>query len=135
MNTIVNIEEAKDAIRKSLSGAEWVVFNMHSNNYIFNVFHSVTFCSGVVSSFLVALKDHTSYETFKRELKSAAMYSFWSKAEYELIIKSWVGTEREKKIDIFTQLYLNWEAFCRYTWVYILSHIEEDVFIKEKEKD
>lgn len=132
MNMIVNVEEAKDIVRKSLSDAEWFVFKMDADNYVFNVFHSVTFCSGVVSSFLVAQKDHLSYDIFKRELKSAAMYSFWSKSEHELIIKSWVGNEREKKIDIFSQLYLNWDAFCRYVWVHILTHIEEDIFVKEK---
>ena len=41
-------------------------------------------------------------------------YYFWSKAEWEVIISPWVGGKIEQceiKIDVYSQVKINWEAF------------------------
>lgn len=67
-----------------------------------------------------ARKNIHDYEAFKEQLKRDAMYYFWSKCEWEIILSPWVRrmdfTNTEVKIDVFDQLQLNWDAFCKYTW-------------------
>lgn len=44
------------------------------------------------------------------------MYHFWSRCEYEVIIREWCGREAERKVDIYEQLMLNWDRFIDYCW-------------------
>ena len=67
----------------------------------------------------LALKRCRYKVEFDVELKRELRYYFWSKAEWEVIITSWVGGDREKdatKIDVFQQVMLNWGAFVNYVW-------------------
>ena len=73
---------------------------------------------------------------FLKEVHSFLMYAFWSNAEYEVVITSWppyldkeefekiskenfkhrtmVGLSIGEKVDIYTQVMINWEAFKLY---------------------
>ena len=88
------------------------------------------------------LKENLTYNEFDNKLNRIAQYYFWSKAEYEIVITSWVphidneeldrlNKEREeyshhllhsvnlevgKKVDYYNQLHLNWEHFCHYVY-------------------
>ena len=46
------------------------------------------------------------------------MYYFWSKCEYEIIITCWPKWDKfkEEKIDVYSQLNLNWDKFVNYIW-------------------
>ena len=56
-------------------------------------------------------------EEFSDKLRSATMYYFWSKCEWETVIYPWVGDEKAaKKIDVFWQLQNNWDRFVEYLW-------------------
>lgn len=80
------------------------------------------------------------YEWFKNLVRNGAMYSFWSKYEYEVFVTepfpsidqpelSRLNREDNKskthlqvnlniglKIDVYTQLSLNWDNFVQYIW-------------------
>lgn len=62
-----------------------------------------------------------SYSDFKKELLSAVMYSFWCKAEHEIILAPWVSYGHSLKIDVCDQLRLNWDAFASYVWDCVLQ--------------
>lgn len=57
-------------------------------------------------------------EQFGNEVKHALLYFFWSKCEYEVVISGWPPSERteSKKIDVYAQVCLNYEAFLNYLW-------------------
>lgn len=55
-------------------------------------------------------------DTFSKELRSIMMYYFWSKCEYEVIIKEWVGVPAQLHVDIFQQVEMNWSHFVDYLW-------------------
>lgn len=61
-------------------------------------------------------KKNLDRETFTKEIRSSMMYSFWSKCEYEVIIKEWVGVPTERLVDIFSQVWMNRERFIDYLW-------------------
>ena len=55
---------------------------------------------------------------FTEEIRHICMYHFWSKFEWEIIIKEWTGHDnpKERKIDVYDQLQLNWNRFIDYLW-------------------
>ena len=44
------------------------------------------------------------------------MYYYWARSEYEIIIKPWVFEKPEVKVDIYDQVYLNWDRISEYIW-------------------
>ena len=48
-------------------------------------------------------------------LKSEAMYRFWSKCEYEMNVSS-IHADRPRKVDVYSQLKMNWQRFSDYMW-------------------
>lgn len=96
---------------------EWNVFyhNMNAQEItVFNIFKHGGFMKDVEK----LSKECTDKETFAKELKSSLMYFFWSKSEYEIIISPWCGgrNTKDKKVDIYSQVMLNWDKFVDYVW-------------------
>lgn len=119
-----------------------MIWNVYRYNFnaqeieIFNVFDHIRFANSVKE----LLKEYDKKEDFEKKLNSIAMYNFWSKCEYEIVITSWppyiskkeidkiieeeknckyrtnVNLEVGSKIDIYQQLKLNWEHFVDYVW-------------------
>lgn len=106
---------------------EWNVyyhdFNRKEIN-VFNVFNHWSFHEDCKKN---AKKNSKDYEAFCEQLRKDAMYRFWSKCEYEILLTPWVGRAETLKIDIYDQLRLNWEQFCKYTW-------EHGVELRRREK-
>lgn len=50
-------------------------------------------------------------ETAEYILNGECMYHFWAKAEWEVVVKEWIGKPAELKIDVYYQLKANWELF------------------------
>lgn len=116
----------------------WNVYNYDINGrqiIIYNVFKHSSFKKDVEE----LLKEDLPYSEFDEKLNRIAQYYFWSKAECEIVITSWIphidnkeldrlNSEREKhrsysyyvdldigeKVDIYDQLHLNWEQFVKY---------------------
>lgn len=88
----------------------------HGDIKEFNVFDHNRFNNEVQD---LLLKKDISKEEFAEELRHSAMYYFWSKAEYEVIISPWLNPRKEGKdlkIDVYSQLKMNWELFVDYVW-------------------
>lgn len=119
---------------------EWKVFihEPNSNEFIpFNVFNSSKFVDGLQRLKKSMKKTPITDEEAIKEIERLARYSFWGKCEYELIltdlfchisnkeIRRLRNTDADKrldsvelmhsrKIDVFEQLYLNWNQFAKY---------------------
>ena len=96
---------------------KWNVYyhDFNANQIVtFNVFDHSSFRKDAAES----IRKAKCKEEFSNELRSDAMYRFWCKCEYEIILKPWVGQDRtpEIKVDIFNQLSLNWDKFVDYVW-------------------
>ena len=69
---------------------EWYVYYHDSNAQRiikWNIFNYGSFKKEVD----VLLKEEISKEAFSERLKREAMYYFWSKCEYEIILSPWTG--------------------------------------------
>lgn len=52
-----------------------------------------------------------THEEIDEWLDHKARYMFWSKCEYEMIIHGWPAQKNDEKVDIYSQLKLNWNDF------------------------
>ena len=120
-----------------LKTLSWFVFRYDINtNCIeqYNVFSHRKFTEEVMQ----ALQQQHEYDVFSEKMKSIAMYYFWCKCEYEIVITSFppyintneidriikyknrkrfdVSLDCAEKIDIFQQLMMNWKQFVSYVW-------------------
>lgn len=68
---------------------------------------------------------------FSEKLKSSLMYYFYSKREYEIVITA--RGSKDVKLDIYSQVMLNWNRFVDYCWSFKKPKIREK--IKEKADD
>lgn len=127
----------------------WYVYDHDINRReikTYNVFKHHSFREDVEK----LLKENLTYEEFDEKLNRIAQYYFWSRAEYEIVLTSWVphidneeldrlNKEREEipryrlhavnlevgeKVDFYDQLHLNWEQFTKY--VYGFTQLQKD---------
>ena len=97
---------------------EWNVYYESFNNRkieTFNLFDHGRFLADTKKN---AKKNIHDYEAFKDQLRRDLMYYFWSKCEWEIILSAWIRKDSTKpiKIDVWDQVNLNWEVFCKYVW-------------------
>ena len=57
-------------------------------------------------------------DAFEEEVRKSLSYYFWSKCEWEIILSHWPPREGEsgRKIDVYEQVRMNWNAFTEYLW-------------------
>lgn len=54
---------------------------------------------------------------FEAEVKKSLMYYFWCRSEYEVLVTELFEPPKVmEKIDIYTQVRLNWKRFIDYVW-------------------
>ena len=96
---------------------EWNVF-MHDTNkrqiIVYNIFSHCNFSKEVTKLMKEFISEDMSDDLFKIKLKDLLMYFFWSKCEYEVIIKEFVGNHAEIKVDVFEQVMINFDKFANY---------------------
>lgn len=113
---------------------EWNVYSENNNDgiVVHNIFEHNYFLNRIID----ANKKYVDDFEFLKEVRASLMYLYWSKSEYEIILTSWpprinknelnrlmevdfkytesVNLTIEKKIDIYNQVMINWEAFKLY---------------------
>ena len=96
---------------------KWYVYleNINGRNIVtYNVFKHFNFYQDVKE----AIKQIENRQDFSERIRQIAKYYFWSKCEYEILVTSWImpDTFKDKKIDVYDQLELNWDRFIDYIW-------------------
>lgn len=97
---------------------EWNVYR-YDINYkkmkVFNIFEH----GGFSTDFHKLCNKDNNEEDFADKLKRILLYYYWSKSEHEIIIFPWLGDrDTGQKIDIYSQVMINWEHFLNYCWNY-----------------
>ncbi len=96
---------------------EWNVLYYNSNTRRieqFNIFDHASFNKVVMKMFDKSkLIDMAEFED---AIDKEVMYFFWCRAEYEVMIGGLFKKGVKTKIDIYTQLKLNWDRFIDYLW-------------------
>lgn len=97
---------------------EWNVFRINTNLKkveVFNIFDHYTFRKNCAK---IAKNKKITREEAAEQLKNELRYYFWSKFEYEI----WIGYvfddkgEYTKKVDIYSQVMMNFDKFFDYFW-------------------
>ena len=52
-------------------------------------------------------KQPKTFDEFKEFVESRSRCMYWSRCEYEFVLKPWVGHDKEKKVDVHWQLLHN----------------------------
>lgn len=101
-------------------GLKWMAYyySTSKNEVVpINIFQHSRFNDDVTAD--VLNKKLTDKDEFAKKLRSNLMYYFWSKCEYEIVLSPWCGVSTEDKdikIDIYDQVFLNWDIFLNYVW-------------------
>lgn len=94
---------------------EWYVLYSDSNArkiVKWNIFNHETFKREVDQ----LLKENLTKDDFSEKLGRLLMYYMWFKSEYEIIVSPWVGRAEDIKIDVYSQVHMNWDRFVDYVW-------------------
>lgn len=96
---------------------EWNVYRYDFNRkeiVIFNIFNHREFKARTESY----LKKYDNKEEFADKLKTELMSHFWARYEYEILISRLNKSENDDsvKVDIYSQVKLNWDRFVDYCW-------------------
>lgn len=110
---------------------EWNVYVADFNSKevkkynIFNHFYFKKDCDKAWSE----CKDKNGFinTKFAEDIRKNLAYYFWSKCEWEIVISSFPESDRfkDKKVDVYEQVMLNWEHFMNYLWNYYISEVYE----------
>lgn len=81
----------------------------------FNVFSHYSFLKDCKKAAKKYAKDKAE---FSDEVRKHLAYYYWSKCEWEIILSPWTQSKNcmDKKIDVYSQVMLNWEQFIDYLW-------------------
>lgn len=96
----------------------WYVYRQDANSgkiELWDIFEHWRFRQDIIE-LLKRLDENTVRADFAKDVKSNLMYYFWSKAEYEIILKNWIGKDCEVKIDVYDQVMLNFDKFIDYLY-------------------
>ena len=86
----------------------------HNCFEIYNIFDHYSF---VKDTQMNIKKNKENQSEFNEQLKSDIMYYFWAKSEWEIIVSSHFSKgAKNKKIDVYDQLMMNWKIFSDYIW-------------------
>ena len=96
-----------------MDSLSWVVLLPRGDSRIgYNIFNSTRF-----REFLMDLRARhkKNPDLDLRELVDhGLMYSFWCKAEYEIYVESFLSDKEKLKIDVYTQIKMNYDRFFTY---------------------
>ena len=107
--------------RKETEKKKELVWNVYIGNFnaqcieVFNIFHHVRFFADLKK---IAKKYKNDREMFEEEVRRNLMYYYWSKCEWEIILTGWPQREgyNDEKVDVYSQVMLNWDVFIDYLW-------------------
>lgn len=96
----------------------WIVYidNINTKRIeTFDVFEHHGFAEDVGKAYK---KHRMDFDAFAEKVRGSLFYYFCSKCEWEVIVSAWPPSERvkERKVDVYEQVMLNWDAFIEYVW-------------------
>lgn len=123
--------EVKEERLKKFFNLTWnvYIFDMNTNELKeYNIFKHGNFLKSVLKDAEEEYgEDLPDYEKFKERVRKELRYYFWSKCEWELIMSPWPPHEddKDKKIDVYEQIMLNFDQFYRYLYYGLFGDCEQ----------
>lgn len=110
----MSINDTVEKVKRKLP--VWNVIRVNSNTKAvepFNIFQNIPFCIGFFE-----LCDGMDRSEFEEELDLLIKWQFWARCQYEHLVLPWPTHESDQstKIDVYTQLKFNWNAFSDFCW-------------------
>lgn len=95
----------------------WNVFRYNSNKHVVEEFNVSTHFDFAVAVDKLKKECKTKVD-FAIELERKLLYYFWSKYEYEICVSGLFSYREglEQKIDIYSQIMMNYDIFVDYIW-------------------
>ena len=87
----------------------------------YNIFNHASFLNDCDKAWKDNHKDHENgFAKFEESVRRSMMYYFWSKCEWEVIVSGFPPSRKfhDAKIDVYEQVYINWDKFINYLWRY-----------------
>lgn len=78
----------------------------------YNIFNHWKFLEECIHNAVIA----TDKISFAAAVHSDLRYYFWSKFEWEILVKGFFDRDEEKKIDVYDQVNANFDQFVDYLW-------------------
>lgn len=94
----------------------WNVFREDVNRkkiYEYNIFTHWKFMEDCTKTFKKYKGDR---DVIEEEIRRWLLYYFWCKCEHEVVITGFPTCSTERKVDIYTQVFINWDRFFEYIW-------------------
>lgn len=105
---------------------EWYAYRYNINRKkieVFNIFEHANF----IADFYKLCDENLNKLSFEDRLDRILLYYYWSKSEHEIIIVPWIGDrDIQKKIDIYSQVKINWKHFVNYCWAWCKGEDKND---------
>lgn len=94
----------------------WNVVRYDHNAKDFGLYNVLN--AGMVEEIKRLTKGIDNKEEFSKEVNSLCMYYFWSRFEWEVVLREFCGRDnaKEMKVDVYDQLVMNWNRFIDYLW-------------------
>lgn len=124
-------------MKKEVKPFSWLVKNFNINKQAIEDYDVLKYREGDIKKFK---KKYKTKEEFEKALRVEIMYHFWSRAEYELVIKQtegghilllpWCGCRDEEKatIDVTYDTSFDWKGFAA-------EHIGKQIYNNEAKID
>lgn len=97
---------------------EWNVYISNFNQRsieVHNIFNHHRFWEDCIKN---KKKNKNNKEEFVKQLRADLQYYYWGKSEWEVTIHHWPDSDRmkNKKVDVYQQVRMNWDIFIDYLW-------------------
>lgn len=117
---MIRYSECPIPIHRSLAneGLTWRVFKIINNQVVaYNIFENCDFNDDIVNLLTRAKNKEIDFSRFSSAVKNSLVYYFWSKYEHEVSIgKPFKLMGSGEKVDIYSQVMMNFDNFILYLW-------------------
>ena len=105
------------------------IFDMNTNELKeYNIFKHGNFLKSILKDAEEEYGENLpDYEKFKERVRRELQYYFWAKCEWELVMSPWPPHEddKDKKIDVYEQIMLNFDQFYKYLYYGLFGDCEQ----------
>ena len=116
---MINYSECPIPIHRSLAneGLTWRVFKIINNQVVaYNIFENCDFNNEIVDLLTLVENKKIDFPRFSSAIKNSLIYYFWSKYEHEVSISKPFKLMGSEKVDIYSQVMMNFDNFINYLW-------------------
>ena len=82
-------------------------FNVINFNFNSSKFEPYDVMPYLVNEYNETKKKPKTFDEFKEFVKHKALYQYWGRCEYEVVLHDWPCDKTEQKIDVYEQIEMN----------------------------